>query len=156
MGLITGLVKTSVKKSFAESRAAANKQNNVVKFEATKPQTEQQKPKSLNQCLGFILKMNDYQLSQLEIHSDGEYHKLASAKDALDVMNRVKAALKAKGFGIYALHNALWIVPFVHPELPTMPDFQRAFAVLPNNQIELSKLFVKEEPKKGFFGKLFG
>jgi len=37
-----------------------------------------------------------------------------------------------------------------------MPDFQRAFAVLPNNQIELSKILVKEEPKRGFFSRIFG
>ena len=52
MGLITGLVKTSIKKSFAEPRTTANKKNNVVKFEATKPQTEQQKPKSLDEIEG--------------------------------------------------------------------------------------------------------
>ena len=103
-------------------------------------------PKTLKSTLGFIQKLNAHQLSKLIIEPPGEYHKLPSAKVALDVMNHIKGTLKTKGFGVYCLHNGIWVVPFVHPDI-VMPDFQRAWLVLPNNKAALMNT-LKVEPQQ--------
>lgn len=94
--------------------------------------------KTLKNALGAIKKLDAYQLSALLIEEDGEYHKLQSAKMALEVMSLIKNALKAKGFGVYCLHDAIWVVPFIHPDI-VVPDFQRAMPVLPTHRESLAQ-----------------
>ena len=102
--------------------------------------------KTLKNALGAINKLDAYQLSALVIEVDGEYHKLQSAKMALDVMNHIKSALKAKGFAVYCLHNAIWVVPFIHPDI-VVPDFQRAMPALPTHRESLARhLQVESQP----------
>jgi hypothetical protein len=94
-------------------------------------------PKTLKSELGHIENLKNTQLAKLVINSDGEYHKLESNKRAIDVMKHINSTMKTKGYGVYVLHDALWIVPFVHPEV-VVADFQRAVHVLPNNKASLA------------------
>ncbi len=101
-----------------------------------KTSTKQTSPKTLAECWAFVTKLNDYQLKQLRLCPEGEFYTCASSKEALDVINHLKATLRSKGFGCYALHDYVWIVPFVHQGLH-LPDFARAKAVLPDFRSEL-------------------
>ena len=95
-------------------------------------------PKTLKSELGHIENLKNTQLAKLVINSNGEYHKLESNKRAIDVMKYINSIMKTKGYGVYVLHDALWIVPFVHPEV-VVPDFQRAMYALPNNRVSLAR-----------------
>ena len=102
---------------------------------------------TLEKALPYILKCDANRLDKLEISESGEYHKLGSPKKAHDVITHIKETLKAKGYGIYALHNAIWIVPFIHPDV-IVPDFQKAADVLPNYREELQKVLNEDAGSK--------
>lgn len=101
--------------------------------------------RTLADCLHFVTKLTEYQLKQMPICPNGEFHTCSTGKEALDMVNHIKSALRSKGFGCYALHNYVWIVPFVHQSLH-MPDFERAKQVLPDLKSELlGKAFPDED-----------
>lgn len=101
--------------------------------------------KTLIDCLPYITKMNTYQLKLISINEAGEFLTCATSKVTLDVINHIKDVFRARGFGCYALHNYIWIVPFIHESLH-MPDFERAKSVLPDFKADLyRKLFSQEE-----------
>jgi hypothetical protein len=70
----------------------------------------------------------------------------------------MKNALRSCGFGCYALHHFVWIVPFVHSSIH-VPDFQRAKVVLPDLKGELLETAFSNEatsqPKKTPFNLKF-
>ncbi|MCW5590022.1 MAG: hypothetical protein KIT27_10245 [Legionellales bacterium] len=92
--------------------------------------------KSLSESISQLTKMNAHQLRQLKIHRNGEFATCDGSKEALDIVNHVKSVLRSRGFGCYALHNHIWIVPFVHESIH-IPDFEKAKTVLPDLKADL-------------------
>ena len=109
-------------------------------------QTEQQpKTEHIQDAVGYLHKMNSYTLEhKLKISPNGEYLRFGNAKEALDVLKYIEKSLRSRGFGVYALHNCLWIVPFVHREIH-LPDFNRAKGVLPDYFKEVSSKFTSDD-----------
>ncbi len=90
------------------------------------------------------LKLQAAQLRQVTLGDNGEFLTCTSSKEALDLVTHIKGIFRSRGFGCYALHNYVWIVPFVHTSVH-IPDFERAKAVLPDLKGELlAKAFPQE------------
>lgn len=90
------------------------------------------------------LQFNVQQLHQVTLNDDGEFLTCTGSKEALDLINHIKGIFRSRGFGCYALHNYVWIVPFMHTSVH-IPDFERAKTVLPDLKGELlAKAFPKE------------
>ncbi len=90
------------------------------------------------------LKLQAAQLRQVTLGDNGEFLTCTSSKEALDLVTHIKGVFRSRGFGCYALHNYVWIVPFVHTSVH-IPDFERAKAVLPDLKGELlAKAFPQE------------
>tara|TARA_R110002167_G_scaffold93474_1_gene250458 strand:- start:7283 stop:7765 length:483 start_codon:yes stop_codon:yes gene_type:complete len=109
---------------------------------------QEQSPKSIQESIGFLTKLNAYTLEhKLEISPDGEYLRFGNAKEALDVLKYIEKSMRNRGFGVYALHNCLWLVPFIHRDIH-LADFKRAIKVLPDHTAELTdKLIDSTEPQ---------
>lgn len=136
-------------KDYVKNVRNTNSQS-VQPFKSNYPSDTQAKSPSvttLEKALPYILKFDANRLDKLEISESGEYHKLGSPKKAHDVIAHIKETLKEKGYGIYALHNAIWIVPFIHPDV-IVPDFQKAADVLPNYREELQKVLNEDACSK--------
>lgn len=97
---------------------------------------KQQPIRFLAEALSSLTKMTAYQIRQLTIHENGEFLTCSGSKEALDIVNHIKSVLRSLGFGCYALHNFIWIVPFVHESIH-IPDFERAKAILPDLKADL-------------------
>ena len=102
----------------------------------SKVSTNQHTVKTLTASLSCITKMSAYQIRQLNIHENGEFITCSGSKEALDIVNHIKSILRSRGFGCYALHNFIWIVPFVHESIH-IPDFERAKSILPDLKADL-------------------
>ncbi len=88
--------------------------------------------------------MTAAEIQGLKISENGDFLTCSGSKEALDGVNHLKGILRSRGFGCYALHNFIWIVPFVHPSIH-IPDFERAKALLPNLKADLlEKAFPNE------------
>lgn len=88
--------------------------------------------------------MTTAQIRALKLSENGEFLTCSSSKEALEGVNHLKGILRSRGFGCYALHNFIWIVPFVHQSIH-IPDFERAKGMLPNLKADLlEKAFPNE------------
>ena len=102
------------------------------------------KPQSIQDAIGFLKKASAYTIEhKLIISPEGEYLRFGNAKEALDVLNHINQPLRKRGFGAYALHNALWLVPFVHSELH-IPNFKKAVGSLPDHLSEIQGKVMNE------------
>lgn len=90
------------------------------------------------EALPVMKTLNAFELKNLPVSYEGECLSVEGSKESLDVINHIKVALRSRGFGCYALHNYVWIVPFIHPELH-ISDFERAKKSLPDLKGELFK-----------------
>lgn len=109
-----------------------------MQYKNTK-QGAQPETKTIQEAIGYLNKVNSYTLEhKLVISPDGEYLRFGNAKEALDALKHIEKSMRMRGFGVYALHNCLWLVPFIHQDV-YLPNFQRAIKVLPDHSAELSK-----------------
>ncbi len=109
--------------------------------------------KTLAESLSCLTKMTAYQIRELTLHENGEFITCSGSKEALDVVNHIKSILRSRGFGCYALHNFIWIVPFVHESIH-IPDFERAKTILPDLKADLlGKAFPDHVQKESYASK---
>ncbi len=101
-----------------------------------KVNTNEHSVKTLAESLSCVTKMTAYQIRQLTLHENGEFITCSGSKEALDIINHIKSILRSRGFGCYALHNFIWIVPFIHESIH-IPDFEWAKAILPDLKADL-------------------
>ena len=97
---------------------------------------KQRPVKPLADQLSCLKNLTAEQIRSLTIHENGEFITCTGSKEALDSVNHIKSILRSRGFGCYALHNFIWIVPFVHESIH-IPDFERAKAILPDLKADL-------------------
>lgn len=147
MSNVSGRKQESNAKQAMQARLQA-KADAQVKARATVTPTAQAKPVKATKppvaSSAPWLQLNAQQLRQVTLGDDGEFLTCTSSKESLDLVTHIKGVFRSRGFGCYALHNYVWIVPFVHTSVH-IPDFERAKSVLPDLKGELlAKAFPQE------------
>lgn len=125
-----------------------SKQQPKRKDKISQPIRKAQQSAQPSQGLSFeaLAGINKTALREMNIPVEGAFLPCANSKEALDVINHIKVVLRTRGFGCYALHNFVWIVPFIHREIH-IPDFARAKSVLPDLKADLLNPLISPEDR---------